>query len=224
MMPSQDFLPAAAPVAPGRPAKDQPVRIVFPTHAEPGRGFDFLRPWAEELAKNGSWKGRIQLTVRQYAPWRKDLRPVPRSNDVVRWVEGDLSDPAYQDLLESCDVVLLPYSAVDFHYRTSSILAEAFSLGKPVICVEGSWLADQVRAVKGGWVLPELSKPALLQALQDVHRARDEIRPWPGRPAMDRWLAENSVESFFSGIVGDAPVNGRLDLGKFLTWLWKPVP
>ena len=42
------------------------------------------------------------------------------------------------------DLVLIPYSAQSYRYRSSGVLVEAMAAGKPVVTTAGSWMAAQL--------------------------------------------------------------------------------
>jgi glycosyltransferase involved in cell wall biosynthesis len=62
----------------------------------------------------------------------------------VHIVDRSLASDEYQWLLQSADVVLLPYDAGTYRARTSGPFVEAICAGKAVIVPEGSWMSTQL--------------------------------------------------------------------------------
>ncbi len=84
-----------------------------------------------------------------------------------------LPPAAYDDLLASADLVLLPYWRSIYEARTSGVLLEALAAGRPVICTAQSWLADELARHGAGITVPDRDVAALARAIQ---QARDT---WP---------------------------------------------
>ena len=55
-----------------------------------------------------------------------------------------LQPAEYYEMLAGADIVLIPYSAQRYRYRSSGVLVEAMGAGKPVVTSAGSWMATQV--------------------------------------------------------------------------------
>lgn len=170
------------------------LRIVYPSHSEFFRGFDLLVEFLEMYAS--SYADQFEFVVRNQPVKPLSLSAAPN----IRWVEGVLSEEEYEDLLRSADIVLLPYSPIEFHYRTSSILAEAFSMGKPVIAAGGSWLALQVAEAAAGWTMPSWSPAGLREVLDRILRSADSVADATAVPGMASWCEANNSTAFFRAI------------------------
>lgn len=211
MAPSQE-------ICPGEGTRNEgPLRIVFPSHAEKVRGFEALRRFASRKARE--FDGVMEFSFRQYAPWNKALGNPPADKGNVTWVGGELSDDDYRSLILGADIVLLPYCSEAFHYRTSSILTEAFSLGKPVIAVEDSWLSDQVRLTGAGWIMKDMTVSALLFVLREIAQIpAEELRKRTYQSAQ-AWLEDNSIENFVTAITRPNRREHRLDSNRLIATL-----
>lgn len=208
MAPSQAIAPTE------RQPRSGPLRVVFPSHAENLRGFGILQKFAGKKAR--LFDGVFDFTIRQFAPWDSSLSELPHDKGNVNWVGGELSDEAYRDLLCGADILLLPYCPDAFHYRTSSILTEAFSQGKPVIVVDGSWLSHQVRQTGSGWIMKNLSVSALVAVLREIALLNpDEIR---GRKydGAEFWLRDNSIEKFVAAVIDSEQRDHEVDPARLL--------
>ncbi|NRB72746.1 MAG: hypothetical protein HRU46_00145 [Verrucomicrobiales bacterium] len=195
MAPSQTFESSQSPSKEGAP-----IRVVFPSQAESIRGFDLLKRFIDRRASE--YEGKIDFIIRQRAPWDwKYVKPF-RDRKNVKWIVGDLSEDEYIDLIVSGEVILLPYSPEGFRLRTSSILAEAWSLGTPVVVANHTWLAHQVVEVGAGWIASQMTVDALAAALDEMIRDRDLIPTMCDTDRLRAWLDENSIENFVSKVVG----------------------
>jgi glycosyltransferase involved in cell wall biosynthesis len=68
----------------------------------------------------------------------------------VRLVGGPLSSESYQALLESADLVLVPYDAATYRSRTSGPFVEAICADKPVVIPSQSWMSAQFGKIRAG--------------------------------------------------------------------------
>ncbi len=86
--------------------------------------------------------------------------------DKVRLVKKVVDSDKYCELIAKTDIVILPYSPVSYHYRSSSVLVEAMAAGKVVVTTHGSWLGSRVGAGNAVcYANPHELGPALAQAV-----------------------------------------------------------
>jgi tetratricopeptide (TPR) repeat protein len=86
----------------------------------------------------------------------------------VRLLFAELKTQEYYQLLQSADVVLLPYWRNIYEARTSGILVEALAAGKPVIVTEDTWMSDQLKEYGSGLVCRDHSPQKLVQAILEI--------------------------------------------------------
>lgn len=176
------------------------LRVVYPSQSEKFRGFEvltrFLFLHAEEFSNTFEFVVRLQPVGKTKAFKRSNLT----------WVRGVLSEAEYAELMTGADIILLPYSPEEFHYRTSSILAEAYSLGKPVVAISESWLGLQVSKTGGGWLADSWDAEGLREVFRRI--ASGEVRTMDPEAVarMLAWCEENRVERFVEAINQAAPV------------------
>jgi len=89
----------------------------------------------------------------------------------VELMMNPLDHDAYYDHLVDADAVLIPYDPDRYRARSSGVLIEAMSAGKPVITTRGSWMETQVTA-ENAVLCDDSSKlgPALLEMIQNFSR------------------------------------------------------
>lgn len=90
----------------------------------------------------------------------------------VQLFDRPLDSEEYYGLLADADVVLIPYSSVDYKARSSGVFVEAMAAGKPVITTRGSWMASMM-APGGGAVIGRRQEfgPALVDVLLTIEHA-----------------------------------------------------
>lgn len=135
----------------GLPTKNNSkLRIVFLGDARDEKGFELLPAVAKACAQEPR-ASRVELVFQAYVSSGYhskmnevilDLGKLKAPN--LRLIESPLSAEAYQHLLASADLVLIPYDALTYRARTSGPFVEAVCAGKPVIIPAQSWMSTQL--------------------------------------------------------------------------------
>jgi glycosyltransferase involved in cell wall biosynthesis len=94
----------------------------------------------------------------------------------IRLIREPLDSTAYYQLLESADVVVIPYRSKSYRARTSGILVEALAAGKPVVVTSGTWMADQVAPAKVGVMFEDGDARDLRRAILQLTTTLNEYR------------------------------------------------
>lgn len=138
---------------PHRARSGGPLRLIYLGNARNEKGFDQLPELAWSLR---SWlaEGRVQLVAQSNVPvsleeatMARCIRELQRyPGDQVALIGSPLSMPAFQELLFSADIVLLPYRTECYRRRSSGILVQAGVAGKPTVVPANSWLATEAPA------------------------------------------------------------------------------
>ncbi len=136
------------------------------------------------------------------------------SNKVRLIQEAMLADEYYQ-LLNSADLVILPYSSESYQ-RTSGVLTEALAAGKPVVVPANSWLAQQVDESRGViFGSPETLASAVIQAINNL----DELTKAANAYKLE-WRVKQSPDTFVKCLLeksdfstqNTSAINNNLDL------------
>ena len=75
----------------------------------------------------------------------KTAKPFLSDNDNIQYVKTDLNDEEYNDLLFKSDIILLPYLAELYRFRTSGIFVEAIVAQKIVLTTPETWMAQELK-------------------------------------------------------------------------------
>ena len=210
-IPCGDRQPATAKPANG--AK-RPLRFVALGDAREEKGFLEILD-AVQIVPTLQPEREIEFVLHAYAPGSERVRvALERFRELapknVTLVDVALPVSDYDALLDSADVVLLPYHAKFYRSRTSGPFAEAVAAGKPVIVTDGTWMAECARALGVGIICPDETPPSLAQAI--IAAARD-IEPLRRKAieAAGRWSAYHNRARFM-----DAILHSRFELPAFL--------
>ena len=104
-----------------------------------------------------------------------------------------LSEADYQSLLFASDVVLMPYSEVEYKYRGSTIVSEAIAAGKPIVAKSGSYPAKAAQKYVGGagqWPID------MAREILNICSHPDQIKA-QAQQASAVYLALNRVETYW---------------------------
>lgn len=128
--------------------------------------------------------------------------------DFVTVEDRVLDDSEFIEFLASGDIIVLPYKPSAFKDRPSGILIDTISLGKPIVAVEGTWLADAIAAY--GWGEVAADDPVAIAAA--VHKIIPRYQTYVDalHTTRDAYLQKNSwrkvVETVFAFV---EPSNGE---------------
>jgi len=121
----------------------------------------------------------IQLADAWQLPYEAASLRALREWRGVRLHEGMLSREDYHDWI-SQSVVLLPYQAAPYRWRSSGVYLEAKCFGAPVIVPAGTWMAEDVARLGNGLVFEEYSARSIAAC---IARARTELKSLRERAA-----------------------------------------
>jgi glycosyltransferase involved in cell wall biosynthesis len=158
--------------------------ILFPTNPRNGKGDVILSALLDYVHQRGVPVGQRYLMRGTPPQGHKDLE------GLIYLGEG-IGDQEYRDHFKSADVVVIPYPAPGFSYRTSGIMVDALISATPCIVLDDTWLADTVRRTGAGLPIKYRSPLTIITAINAVlaHRAAIRQRMSGGAYA---YLSENS--------------------------------
>jgi|GEM_PF-5082776 len=126
------------------------LRIIFLGDARQEKGFELLPAVVRACAQSDHGAG-LEFVFQTFisSPYHRAMAPV--IEELIRLklpnvslIATTLSSEAYQSLLVSADLVLVPYDAATYRARTSGPFVEAICAGKPVVVPKQSWMAIQL--------------------------------------------------------------------------------
>jgi glycosyltransferase involved in cell wall biosynthesis len=165
------------------------VKIVYPT-AVPNRekGFDLVVGLAERLGRCD-----VEIIARETdAAMNEVCLPTTQAlAGGLHMVKSFMPEAGYQAMLSSADIVLVPYAAWQFDTRTSGVVADAITLGIPMVGTRGCWIGDQIEQVRGGETFEDGNLDSFVSAVRNV---LNNHAKYAAELAINstRWASENS--------------------------------
>lgn len=150
-------------------ARGKRFTVIFPGDGKIEKGVEEAREFVrlykrrKVLGKKVAWKIKMRKSV---------LAGIELEEGIVE-VGDNLSWKTYVDMLRDSDVAVLPYLAPQFKYRTSGILAEVLEARLPIVCISGTWVAEQVWKLRAGLVVNYYSPISLWSAISVVEKNYD---------------------------------------------------
>ena len=127
-----------------------PLTVAYLGDAREEKGFQLLPQALTYLWPDYIAKGRVRFLLQSNFNTPGGEAGILAAAQALAGFPGTTlySDPVspaeYFRLLAAADIVLIPYSAERYRYRSSGVLVEAMAAGKVVVTSAGSWMARQV--------------------------------------------------------------------------------
>jgi glycosyltransferase involved in cell wall biosynthesis len=186
----------------------RPLRFIFLGGGRSEKGFGLLAPALEQnlqLIHDGKVEVTIQSHLNPYDP--NDALPLEQARrqldhlalqipGALSLIDKPLDSEQYHALIDSGDVVLLPYVAENYGQRTSGIFAEALAAGKVVVSSRWPWIEEQMRNYPCGILMQKNSPEALAMAMREVVSNYAKLRPNKG--IVNSWAHHHSGDNFMS--------------------------
>jgi hypothetical protein len=95
--------------------------------------------YIQRIAEMIRGKKKIKLIVAEKA---KELLP---DHSQIHLIPAEISRAEYVQWMRQSNLILLPYSSIDYVHRTSGIFVEAVSLGALPVTTQGTWMAHELK-------------------------------------------------------------------------------
>jgi glycosyltransferase involved in cell wall biosynthesis len=132
-----------------RRARD-PLTVVYLGDAREEKGYQHLPQALSYLWKNYVEPGRVRFVLQSnFNTPGGEPGILAASQNLAGFLHttlktAPLQPDEYYEILADSDIVLIPYSAQRYRYRSSGVLVEAMGAGKVVVTSARSWMATQV--------------------------------------------------------------------------------
>jgi len=191
-------------LSPARERGDGPFRILCPGGHAVGKNWKVGASVLEALAERHGerFEGVLRFVEAQATRDEKKIARGLADIPNLDLVKGLLGEHVLIEMLDSSDVVFLPYGSKLFSKRSSGLLTEAIISGARIVCFAGTYLASIVEQFGLGTSLSELSPvdECVDAIVEEAARARN------GDPAeLDarlEYLAQNSWERIYDIVMG----------------------
>jgi glycosyltransferase involved in cell wall biosynthesis len=145
--------PSAVPPGEIPPKDPLKIRVIFLGDAREEKGFELLPAAVRACTQEASVEFVFQAFISSHHHNRMALvieELVGMKLPQLHLVRSPLSPDAYHALLDSADLVLIPYDAATYRSRTSGPFVEAICAGKPVVVPRDSWMSAQLGSSRAG--------------------------------------------------------------------------
>ena len=128
----------------------EPLTIVYLGDAREEKGYQHLPQALAYLWKDYLSQGRVRFVLQSnFNTPGGEPGILAASQNLASFLGTTLKNEplqpaAYYEILADSDIVLIPYSAQRYRYRSSGVLVEAMGAGKVVVTSADSWMATQV--------------------------------------------------------------------------------
>lgn len=157
-----------------------PVTIGFLGYTHGKQGYPFIRRLYHDLFGSPDLAD-IRMCVRHNIfntdpSNAENLRELLSQKERIDNHINFLSRPEYLDLMDRCDILLIPHSQEEYPVQTSGMFIDALSRGKVVVVPENTWLSDQLNAYGAGETFSGNSYENFLNAVTRAVRRLPDLR------------------------------------------------
>ncbi len=186
---------------------DDPLTIVYLGDAREEKGYQYLPQALSILWRDYIAKGRVRFILQSNFNTPGGERGILAASQNLAGFPSTslktepLAPSEYYGILADADIVLIPYSARQYRYRSSGVLVEAMGAGKPVVTSAGSWMAAYVPP--GQAILfdePGGIGPAIAEAIDKF-----DVLSTAAQASRAAVLAQSTGESLVHHLLASAP-------------------
>lgn len=150
---------------------NDPIRLGFPGGVSESKGFHLTSEFVQQLVLESDLRIDIVVRASVFNPSPKHLSFIEHHINLLRKSgcqisEQELTLDEFIKFLDSIDIIVLPYQASAFGERTSGLVIDAIYLGKPLIVMSNTWLAEVVNQYGIGEVVDGYD--SLLTAIEKI--------------------------------------------------------
>ena len=178
------------------------LSICYPGNLRPEKGLTITLDSLLAI-KNNSYFENLKIFVR---PSRNtgnieiiDLYRCALGNR-VNWIEDELSDSDFKELLASSDIIVVPYSDEAFALRPSGIFSDAILMNKPILAAKGTSMANFIETYGNGAVFDPSNIESFITKLKNIIDNPKRIS-LACDLARTTWRKENSWEKFYETLI-----------------------
>lgn len=141
---------------------EEVFRVVFPCALRDEKGSQLVSRFIKDIVEKKIEAKGLQIIARKV-----DGINIENTSS-IEWIKDDLTDGEYRHLLNLADVIVIPYLTPQFAYRTSGIIVDVMYANKPLVVIQGTWLADIVKKYRTGLAIIPFSSDSILSAIKVI--------------------------------------------------------
>lgn len=167
-------------------AKGRPLHCVSLGNARDEKGMTEILE-AVRLSSYEPWGDQLRFTLQVNNPYQVEeqieaFRQGPHDPRTTL-IDRAMSSEEYAALLDSADIVLVPYWRSIYRERTSGVFLEGVITGKLVLCTRDTWMSDLLEVHNGGVAVDDRSGAAVCEGLRELIDRREELQQAADRAA-----------------------------------------
>lgn len=189
---------------------NNPIHLVYLGDARIEKGYLHLPQIVKDLWDNYLSTNKLKITIQSnfnihsgeagILASRLELETYPQ--DKVTLIKNPLTPSAYYQLLNSADLLVIPYDSVSYRYRTSGVLTESLAAGKPVVVPENTWLANQIDDSRGvTYKHPQEISQGIVKIIENLKAYQDNAEKF-----RFQWLNKNSPDNLIQSLLLPLPL------------------
>lgn len=183
--------------------RDSCTHVGYIGEARENKGFHLL-PYLIRRIQRSPLCERVRFHLHAFAhdQYSRFYRQIVSRLDApcVTLYRNRLDDEEYQRFLDCLDVVVLPYTRMNYHAQTSGVLAEAIAAGKTVVCPRGTWMARQTVEYSAGVTFNPNDQEDLAHQTMYAIETNLQFREGADRRA-ESWMSFHNAERLVGQIL-----------------------
>jgi glycosyltransferase involved in cell wall biosynthesis len=200
-------------------ARDQ-LNVLYIGDARDEKGFPLLSRLVADLHAAGYSKKNIRFVFQsnfnvpggEYGSRIGFAELSMESAEWVSLVDGPFESAQYTSLINSADLILVPYDCDSYYARSSGVFAEALAAGIPVVSSNKSWMSQELLHLNQEYYRMLLETESILQSIPFVDLEQgSELQIQPHAPNECVWLIIEIKQLF------EKP-------GQFIDIIWESSP
>ncbi len=184
--------------------RNRPLHCVSLGNARDEKGMAEILE-AVRLSSHEAWGKNLSFTLQVNDPYQVEdaIEAFKQGSHDPRTtlIEEAMSSEEYVALLDSADVVLVPYWRSIYRERTSGVFMEGVITGKLVLCTRDTWMSDLFDLHQGGAAVDDRSGPAICEGLRQLVEQREDLQA-RAEQAAKYWQAIHCPDNLVAHLVG----------------------
>jgi len=193
---SSDIYWAPMPTSGGATAKliDSPLKIGFLGAARKNKGFDLI-PRILNILLGSNMVFYIQLALQPWPEYFKTLLEIEKQHQNIELIQGAIAHADLLQIIASMDVLIMPYSSVQYEKVGSGILYQGADLLVPSISFKQLGFSWDIEQFGIGATINELSEIGEILNSKNVLTWRANITKYNMKRnvAVDRFLSKTDI-------------------------------
>lgn len=191
--------------------QDEDLIVLFPGSNTSGKGYLYTLDALHYFAKNAKKYSDVKFIIRHLDKGDDDYKQYIATLYLcigsvrIEVIDNSITHEDYADLYRASSIVVIPYEAHTFMYRTSGCYFDALFSKSPIICNKNTWIGRRVHSNKLGYVAEQETGESLYNAISLlINDVRNSVYSYPKIET----LKEKSTSTYFINQISRNAYNG----------------